>query len=58
MVGHYFSLSDSRRRGYRLKKQSGAWWIARRQQPVDTPSRLLSAVERRVDRLRARLRWS
>jgi phytanoyl-CoA hydroxylase len=56
MVGHYFSLADSRRRGYRLKKQRDAWWIARRQQPVDTPSRVLSAIERRVDKLRALFR--
>jgi phytanoyl-CoA hydroxylase len=53
MVGHYFSLTDSRRRGYRLKQHGDARWIARRQQPVDAASRVLSAIERRLDRLRA-----
>lgn len=56
VVGHYFSLEDSLRRGYRVKSLNDAWWIARRPQPVDTPTRLLSAIERRVQRLRARLR--
>ena len=53
MVGHYFALEDSRRRGYRLKQHANAWWISRRQQPVDTPSRVLSAIERRLDKLRS-----
>jgi hypothetical protein len=56
VVGHYFSLDDSLRRGYRVKPLNGAWWIARRPQPVDTATRVLSAIERRVQRVRARLR--
>jgi phytanoyl-CoA hydroxylase len=56
VVGHYFSLEDSRRRGYRLEPHGDAWWIARRPQPVDAATRVLSAIERRVQRLRARFR--
>jgi phytanoyl-CoA hydroxylase len=56
VVGHYFSLDDSLRRGYRVKPLGDAWWIARRPQPVDAPTRVLSAIERRVQRVRARLR--
>jgi phytanoyl-CoA hydroxylase len=56
VVGHYFSLDDSLRRGYRLRSLGDGWWIARRPQPVDAATRILSAVERRVQRLRGQLR--
>jgi len=56
VVGHYFSLDDSLRRGYRVKPLGDGWWIARRPQPVDAATRALSALERRVQRLRAALR--
>lgn len=56
VVGHYFSLDDSLRRGYRVNPLGDGWWIACRPQPVNAATRILSAVERRVQRLRARLR--
>lgn len=53
IVGHYFSKSDCRRRGYRIAGDASRPWIKRAPQPVDFPSRVRSAIERRVERMRA-----
>jgi hypothetical protein len=54
LVGHYFPLRDVRKRGERIVGKD-ACWIQRRPQPVDLPTRVLSAIERRVNRVRAKL---
>jgi len=53
LVGHYFPLRDARRRGFAIRGDGGECWIARRPQPVDFATRVLCAVERRVQRMRA-----
>lgn len=56
LVGHYFTHADCRRRGYRLARAGQAFWMKRRSQPTGTWSRLLGALERRVQRARALVR--
>ena len=53
LVGHYFSESDCRRMGYRVAGSGSHLWLKRAPQPVDFLSRLRSAVERRVQKVRA-----
>lgn len=56
LVAHYFGLEDCFRRGYSIAGTPGARWLHRRPQPADFLSRVLSAVERRVQRIRSVVR--
>jgi ectoine hydroxylase-related dioxygenase (phytanoyl-CoA dioxygenase family) len=62
LVGHYYRLSDARVRGYKLEKAAAGLWIKRRPQPVNSVTRILCSLERRVQDLRALLyrarKWS
>ncbi|MEA2164720.1 MAG: hypothetical protein QOK37_2847 [Thermoanaerobaculia bacterium] len=53
MVGHYFGRSDSLRRGYSLRREPEGYWYARRAQPTGVGARISSAIERRMERVRA-----
>ncbi|HEX3070048.1 MAG TPA: phytanoyl-CoA dioxygenase family protein [Thermoanaerobaculia bacterium] len=54
LVAHYYRHSDCVRRGYLVDGTDGAFWWRRRPQPVDWFTRLQCAIERRVQRMRAR----
>jgi phytanoyl-CoA hydroxylase len=56
MVAHYFPEPDALRRGYALRRQSAGLWVDRLAQPVSRMTRVLSAMERRVQKLRGALR--
>ncbi len=56
MVAHYFPKSDALRRGYSLRTHAAGWWVDRLPQPVSRATRIMSAIERRVQRLRASVR--
>ncbi len=53
LVAHYYRRADCIRLGFALAQQQGSLWMRRRPQPVDTATRVLSAIERRMQRLRA-----
>ncbi|HEV7766093.1 MAG TPA: phytanoyl-CoA dioxygenase family protein [Thermoanaerobaculia bacterium] len=52
LVAHYFPESDARRRGYAVREEAAGVWLSRRAQPVSASTRILSAIERRVQKLR------
>ena len=56
MVAHYFPEADALRRGYALRAQAAGLWVDRLPQPVSRGTRMLSAIERRVQKLRGALR--
>lgn len=56
MVAHYFPEPDARRRGYALRPQAAGLWVARLPQPVSRLTRTLTAIERRVQKIRAAIR--
>jgi hypothetical protein len=53
VVAHYFTKTDCARRGYRVPGSDGRYWVQRRPQPVSFATRVLCALERRIERLRA-----
>lgn len=56
MVAHYFPESDALRRGYTVRTGGSGLWIDRLPQPVSRATRMLSALERRVQKLRGSVR--
>ncbi len=52
MVAHYFGLTDCFRGGYKINGSEGARWLRRRAQPTSFGTRLLSAVETRIQTIR------
>jgi phytanoyl-CoA hydroxylase len=56
MVAHYFPKPDALRRGYALRADAAGLWVDRLPQPVSRATRLMSAVERRMQKLRGSLR--
>ncbi len=56
MVAHYFTEADALRRGYALRAQAAGLWVDRLAQPVSRTTRILSALERRVQKMRGALR--
>jgi hypothetical protein len=55
MVAHYFPEADALRRGYALRSQAAGLWVDRLAQPVSRMTRMLSALERRVQKMRGAL---
>ena len=56
MVAHYFPEPDALRRGCALRRQGAGLWVDRLAQPVSRTTRVLSAIERRVQKVRGALR--
>lgn len=54
LVAHYFGREDCLRNGYRLAGEDRQW-LKRLPQPADFGGRVLAAIERRWQRLRARV---
>lgn len=50
LVGHYLPLRDAKKRGQSVIGDD-ALWQKRRPQPVGLPSRILCAIERRLQRV-------
>lgn len=56
LVAHYFPESDALRRGYALRPQAAGLWVDRLAQPVSRMTRMLSAIERRTQKIRGAIR--
>lgn len=55
LVAHYFPEPDALRRGCALRRQAAGLWVDRLAQPVSGATRVLSAIERRVQKVRGAL---
>lgn len=56
LVAHYYRHTDCVKRGYLVDGPAKALWWRRHAQPVDWFTRAQCAIERRVQRMRARIR--
>ena len=56
LVGHYFPLRDVKKRGQTIIADRDGLWTKRRPQPVNLTTRILCAIERRVQRVKAKLK--
>lgn len=56
LVAHYFPRCDALARGYALRAQAGGMWVDRLAQPVSRLTQVMTAIERRVQKLRGMFR--
>jgi phytanoyl-CoA hydroxylase len=56
LVAHYFPEGDALKRGCTLRREAAGLWVRRLAQPVSRTTRMLSALERRVQKIRGKLR--